>query len=154
MKKALLTSFVAASISFGCSNQTTEPEQKTSAVKTDQGQTSDPKLQAWVGKYEGIIPCATCISRCEGCDSMGVDLELHPDMSFKLVRTSYSTQSAAEVYTGHYEFLDGDKLKIQLNEVKDRNILVLGADYTEIIDTKSGQPYAAYPDFQLEKISS
>jgi len=55
---------------------------------------------------------------------MGVDLELHSDMSFKLVRTSYSTQSAAEVYTGYFEFLDGDKLKIQLNEVKDRNILV------------------------------
>lgn len=153
MQKSLLTSFVIASISLGCSSENASIEKNVNdknSIKQVKV-TIDPKLQQWVGKYSGVVPCAACLSRCPECDGMGVDLTIHSNQTFKLVRTSYNGYNEPEIYEGRFKFLDQDKLEIHLIGIKDRNTLLLGRGFTEIIDTKTNQPYQAYQSFQLEK---
>ncbi|MFT4022111.1 MAG: copper resistance protein NlpE N-terminal domain-containing protein [Acinetobacter sp.] len=151
MKKALFVSVVFASVGWGCHQNEQSTHQDKSVKKASQ--VVDPKLQQWVGHYQGVLPCAACISHCPDCDGMGVDLIIHPDQSFKLTRTSYSEHNKPEILTGTFMFSDAGKLKIQLKNVKERNTLILGNGYTEIIDIQSGASYPAYQDFQLHKIA-
>lgn len=143
----MLCMFVAASLMSACTEQ---PKSDSSQSKAIQPQV-DLKLLAWVGDYSGVIPCAGCISRCPDCESMAIDLKITSDMKFKLIRTSLSENDESEILTGSFSFLDDRHLEVELVNVKDRSKLILGKDYIEIIDTKSGQPYKAYQDFRIYK---
>ena len=144
----MLCVFVAASLLTACSDQSSlESNSQEKIVKPQ----IDPQLAAWVGEYSGVIPCAGCTSRCPDCESMAIDLEITPDMKFKLTRTSLSEHNEPELLTGSFSFLDEGRLKIELANVKDREKLILGQNYIEIIDTKSDQPYKAYQDFRIYK---
>ncbi|MHA3892518.1 copper resistance protein NlpE N-terminal domain-containing protein [Acinetobacter sp. GXMZU3951] len=150
MKKTLVCSFVFASLCLGCS-QSEKAEQKDSEhVKTMN--VIDPELQKWVGHYKGITPCITCSAFCDGCEGTTVEIYLKSDQSFQLRRTPNSETQKAEEYQGHFAFEDSGKLKIQLQGVKERNQLIFGQDYVEVIDVKSGASYRDFPDFQLVKI--
>lgn len=61
--------------------------------------------------------------------------------------------SMYELYAGNFSFLDNGKVKIQLQSVKERNQLILGDGYVEILETKTGSPYQFFEDFQLDKIA-
>ena len=147
--KNLLCIFVAASLLSACSDQNNLDSEMTQE-KIVQPQI-DPQLVAWVGEYSGVIPCAGCTSRCPDCESMAIDLEITPDMKFKLIRTSLSGHNEPEVLTGSFAFLDEGRLKVELANIGDRGKLILGNDYIEIIDTQSDQPYKAYQDFRIYK---
>lgn len=151
MKKSVLGTFIFASLMLGCSQreQGIEQEHARTEVKTS----PDAQLQNWVGHYQGALPCAGCTALCEGCNGMKVDLRLHADQTFLLERTSYSDPQQHERYEGHFSFLDDGKLKIQLHNVKDRNQLILGEDYVEILNAKTGLAYQAFEDFELDKIA-
>lgn len=151
MNKALVCSFIVASLNIACSEH---PNSSTQAKDIQTKSAIDPKLMAWVGEYSGVIPCATCISRCPDCESMGIDLHVFADQSFKLTRTSYSGHNEPEIFTGKFDFMDHDKLKIQLINLKERNTLILGQDYLEIIDQKTQTPYQAQHDFQIQRKDS
>lgn len=147
--KNVLCIFVAASLLSACSDQA-DLASKADHEKIVQPQI-DPKLAAWVGEYSGVIPCVGCVSRCPDCESMAIDLEIMPDMKFKLTQTSLSTHNEPQVLTGSFSFLDEGRLQVELADLQDRGKLILGSNYIEIIDTKSDQPYQAYQDFRIYK---
>jgi len=158
--KTLLTSFVFASLCLGCSQaedhsktQSLAAPQTQKTIDTQLSTTIDPQLQQWVGSYRGIVPCNTCLSYCDGCEGNKIELTIHPDQSFELVKTNLNGENQPESFKGHFSFSDDQKLKIQLSEVKERNILILGNDFTEIIDTKTNLPFQQATDFQLDKIA-
>ncbi|WP_336930867.1 copper resistance protein NlpE N-terminal domain-containing protein [Acinetobacter tandoii] len=151
MKKTLLCSFVFASLCLGCSqskqaeHSTSETEKSTKAV--------DPQLQLWVGQYRGITPCVTCPTFCDGCEGSTIDLKLNQDQSFELIRTANRGNKKSETFNGKFAFNDDGKLQIQLYGVKDRNLIVWGQNYVEVINPNSRRPFDAFEDFQLEKLS-
>ena len=150
MKNTLLCSFVFASLCLGCSHS--ELESKAGEASTKSIKVIDPELQKWVGQYHGITPCITCSTFCDGCEGTTIELNLLQDQTFKLVRTGNSGKKKSEAFEGKFSFEADGKIKIQLNGVTERNIIVWGQDYIEILDTKSGLPFEAYEDFQLEKL--
>ncbi len=151
MKKRALSTFILASVIMGCSQNDPNPEQEK--VGTEVKPSIDPLLQKWIGHYQGILPCAGCITFCENCDGMTVDLKIHADQTFRLERTSNSDHNKHELYVGNFSFMDHGKIKIQLQHVKERNQLILGDDYVEILESKTGVPYQAFEDFQLDKLA-
>ncbi|EPG36167.1 copper resistance protein NlpE N-terminal domain-containing protein [Acinetobacter colistiniresistens] len=155
MKKTLLTSFVFASISLGCS-QSNEAKNQSNAQAPDvhsnkQQSVNHPELKAWVGHYSGVVPCATCVTSCDGCLGTGIDLKINADQTFVLEQSNNNENSPAKIYAGRFQFLDNDQLKIQLQGVPARNMIMLGDELTEIIDTKTQMPFASYEEFQLDK---
>ena len=151
MKKRLLSSFIYASVMVGCGQheQALMDEKANSEVK----RSFDAQLKKWVGHYEGALPCAACSAFCEGCDGMNVDLKIYADQTFLLERTSKSDHNKHELYAGNFSFLDNGKVKIQLQSVKERNQLILGHGYVEVLETKTSSPYQFFEDFQLDKIA-
>lgn len=155
MKKTLLTSFVFASISFGCS-QSNEAKNQSNAQAPDvhsnkQHLVNHPELKAWVGHYSGVVPCATCVTSCDGCLGTGIDLKINADQTFVLEQSNNNDNRPAKIYAGQFKFLDNDQLKIQLQGVPTRNMIMLGDELTEIIDTKTQMPFDSYEEFQLAK---
>lgn len=148
MKKTLLCSFVFASLCLGCS-QSKQAEHSTSEIEKSI-KAVDPQLQLRVGQYRGITPCVTCPTFCDGCEGSIIDLKLNHDQSFELVRTANSGNKKSETFNGKFVFNDDGKLQIQLHGVKERNLIVWGQNYVEVIDPNSGRPFE---DFQLEKLS-
>ncbi|NIE98212.1 hypothetical protein F3J02_17285 [Acinetobacter sp. Tr-809] len=157
MKKALLASFVFTSICFGCSqsneakNQSNTQAQKSDVHSNKQHFVNNPEFKAWVGHYSGVVPCATCVTSCDGCLGTGVDLIIKADQTFVLEQTNNNDNSPAKIYAGKFKFLDNDQLKIQLQGVPARNMIMLGDELTEIIDTKTQMPFDYYEEFQLAK---
>ncbi|WP_353163927.1 hypothetical protein [Acinetobacter guillouiae] len=84
---------------------------------------------------------------------MNVDLKIYADQTFRLERTSNSDQNKHELYAGNFSFLDNAKVKIQLQTVKERNQLILGHGYIEVLETKTDLSYQLFEDFQLDKIA-
>ena len=70
---------------------------------------------------KGALPCAECSAFCEGCNGMKVDLKNYSDQTFWLERTSNIDHNKHELYEGNFSFLDNEKVKIQLQSVKERN---------------------------------
>ncbi|EPF75015.1 hypothetical protein GCM10025882_01880 [Acinetobacter gyllenbergii] len=157
MKKTLLTSFVFASISLGCSqsneakNQSNAQAQTPDVHSNKQQSVNHPELKAWVGHYSGVVPCATCVTSCDGCLGTGIDLKINADQTFVLEQTNNNDNRPAKIYAGQFKFLDNDQLKIQLQGVPTRNMIMLGDELTEIIDTKTQMPFDSYEEFQLAK---
>ena len=149
MKRTLVGAFVFASICLGCSQAEQGKQNESADVKSIK--VMDPQLQKWVGHYKGITPCITCSAFCDGCEGTTVEIFLNPDQSFKLLRTPNSQSNKAEKYAGHFSFEDSGKLKIHLNGVNERNQLIFGQDYIEVIDVKSGTSFMDFTDFQLVK---
>lgn len=151
MKKRLLSSFIFASLMMGCEqhNPATNDEKASSEVKKP----LDAQLQKWVGHYKGTLPCASCVTFCDECNGMNVDLNIHAYQTFRLERTSNSDHNKHELYVGSFSFLDNGKIKIQLQNVKERNQLILGNDYVEVLETKTELPYQSFEDFQLAKLT-
>ncbi|MBJ8451829.1 copper resistance protein NlpE N-terminal domain-containing protein [Acinetobacter bereziniae] len=151
MKKRLLSSFIFASVMMGCGQheQALKDEKASSEVKKP----LDVQLQKWVGHYKGTLPCAGCVTFCDECNGMTVDLKIYADQTFRLERTSNSDHNKHELYAGNFSFLDNGKVKIQLQSVKERNQLILGHSYVEVLETKTGLPYQFFEDFQLDKIA-
>lgn len=152
MKIKFIASFILASITVGCDSTELPSQSKSDAQKSMALQT-DPALALWVGQYSGTVPCSGCLSHCEGCDGVALDLILRADHSFKLTRVKADPDSEAEVYEGQFAFFDAAKLSIQLVGLKERNIMQLGEGYSEIIDTQTLQPFLENADFQLQKIA-
>ena len=46
-----------------------------------------------------------------------------------------------------------DELVAAIHGVKERNLIVWGQNYVEVIDSNLGRPFDAFEDFQLEKLS-
>lgn len=152
MRKTLILSFIVLSISYGCSEQNSNNITSADESSLERKKIS-PELQAWVGEYSGVIPCAPCFSFCPDCEGMGVKLIVKPDQSFELYRSSYSGHNEEQKFTGSFDFTDDDKIKIQLAGVNERSILMLGQSAVEIVDQESKQSYKAAHDFQLKKIA-
>lgn len=148
MKNIILVSVIFASIGLGYA------QSKSDVTSAHEKQQVDTNLQKWVGKYQGSLPCAACVSRCEGCEGVGYDLELFQDQSFTLLYRSNQDNSVLESHRGRFEFLDDGKLQIELHPLKARNILVYTDDGIEILDSVTMQPYIDHEDFMLQKMSS
>lgn len=151
MRKSLLCSFVFASLCLGCS-QSEQAKHSTSETKKSI-KAVDPQLQLWVGQYRGITPCVTCPTFCDGCEGSTIDLKLNEDQTFQLVRTGNIGKKKTEAFSGKFTFNDDGKLQIELRGVKERNIMVWGQNYIEVIDSHTERSFDAFADFQLEKLS-
>ncbi|SPL69718.1 copper resistance protein NlpE N-terminal domain-containing protein [Acinetobacter stercoris] len=149
MKKTLLTSFILASVSFGCSEA--HDGQKNAKDNVKIKVVTDPALSEWVGHYSGITPCANCITRCEGCEGLGIDLKINADQTYVLERSDNNNTSKPEVFAGRFHFVDPDKTRIELIGVTDRNKLGIDEGMVEFIDTQTQQYFDSYTEFELDK---
>lgn len=151
MKKPLLIPLIASSVLLGCQNSTQSNSENNKQVS----QVSEQKvmLAKWVGKYQGTTPCMGCISRCEECPGMAVDLVLNQDKSYTLKRESLSGNDKQEIYTGHFRFSNPEQSKLELIQVKTRNLIYVDLDQQllEILHDQTGSIFNAEDDFILEK---
>ncbi|GAA5002998.1 hypothetical protein GCM10023206_06290 [Acinetobacter puyangensis] len=73
MQKTLILSFIVFSISYGCSNKSSQ-----NATLADESSVElkniAPELQAWAGEYSGAIPYVPCFPFCPDCKARGVRL--------------------------------------------------------------------------------
>lgn len=98
-----------------------------------------------------FVPCATCVTSCDSCLGTGIHLKINADQTFVLEQSNNNDNSPAKIYAGQFKFLDHDQLKIQLQGVPTRNMIMLGHELMEIIDTKTQMPFDSYEEFQLAK---
>lgn len=151
MKKPLLIPLIASSVLLGC--QDSKQTSSESSQQVDQVSEQKVTVAKWVGKYQGTTPCMSCISRCEECPGMAVDLVLNQDKTYILKRESLSGNDKREIYTGHFRFSNPDQSKLELMQVKTRNLIYLDLDQQllEILEDQTGSIYNAENDFILEK---
>mgnify|MGYP003601551897 CR=1 FL=1 len=151
MKKPLLIPLIASSILLGCQDS----KQTSSESRQQVDQVSEQKVTVakWVGKYQGTTPCMGCISRCEECPGMAVDLVLNQDKTYTLKRESLSGHNEIETSQGHFRFSNPDQSKIELMQVKTRNLIYVDLDQQllEILEDQTGHIYDSEDDFILEK---
>ncbi|MGA8883078.1 MAG: copper resistance protein NlpE N-terminal domain-containing protein [Acinetobacter sp.] len=150
MKKAIFIPLAAAAAALGCQ----DADQGAPQAAQLQGKAAVQKqaVPAWAGKYQGTTPCMGCISRCEECPGMAVDLALHQDMSYELRRESLSGHNDVQVLKGRMLFKDQAQTQLQLLNVKTRNLIYvdLAHQLLEIREDQTAKPYAAQDDFLLE----
>lgn len=150
MKKAIFIPLAAVAAALGCQ----DAEQGAPQVAQPQGKAAVQKqaVPAWAGKYQGTTPCMGCISRCEECPGMAVDLALNQDMSYELRRESLSGHNDVQVLKGRMLFKDQAQTQLQLLNVKTRNLIYvdLAHQLLEIREDQTAKPYAAQDDFLLE----
>ena len=151
MKKPLLIPLIASSVLLGCQDS----KQSTTENKTQTDSVLQHKitLAKWVGKYQGTTPCMSCISRCEECPGMAVDLVLNQDQTYTLKRESLSGHNEVEILTGRFQFSNKDQSKLELIQVKTRNLIYVDLEQQllEILQDKTGNLYVSEDDFLLEK---
>lgn len=151
MKKPLLIPLIASSVLLGCQ----DPKQTSSESNKQADSVAEQKVTVakWVGKYQGTTPCMSCISRCEECPGMAVDLVLNQDKTYILKRESLSGHNEIETFTGQFRFSNPDQSKIELMQVKTRNLIYVDLDQQllEILEDQTGNIYNAEDDFILEK---
>ncbi|WP_122898530.1 copper resistance protein NlpE N-terminal domain-containing protein [Acinetobacter sp. B51(2017)] len=150
MKKPVIIPLFAMSVVVlgGCQDSNST-KQQTSAMeqKVEQAQ--------WVGTYQGTTPCMGCLSRCQDCPGMAVDLTLNQDMTYTLVRESLSGHNQVETLTGIMRFRDAEKTQLELVNVTTRNLLVVDTKHhlLEIREDVTANAYLAADDFLLEQPS-
>lgn len=151
MKKPLLIPLIASSVLLGCQDSTQVSNENNK--QTDTVAEQKVTVAKWVGKYQGTTPCMGCISRCEECPGMAVDLVLNKDKSYTLKRESLSGNDKREIYTGHFRFSNPDQSKLELMQVKTRNLIYVDLDQQllEILEDQTGNIYNVEDDFILEK---
>lgn len=151
MKKPLLIPLIACSVLLGC--QDSKQTSSESSQQVDQVSEQKVTLAKWVGKYQGTTPCMGCISRCEECPGMAVDLVLNQDKTYSLKRESLSGHNEIETIQGHFRFSNPDQSKIELIQVKTRNLIYVDLDQQllEILEDQTGHIYSSEDDFILEK---
>lgn len=151
MKKPIFIPLIASSILLGCQDST--PSSSKSSQQVDQVSEQKVTVAKWVGKYQGTTPCMSCISRCEECPGMAVDLVLNQDKSYTLKRESLSGNDKREIYTGYFRFSNPDQSKLELIQVKTRNLIYVDLDQQllEILEDQTGNIYNSEDDFILEK---
>jgi uncharacterized lipoprotein NlpE involved in copper resistance len=148
MKKPILIPLFATSVVLlgGCQDGSS-PNQQAAAMeqKVEQAQ--------WVGTYQGTTPCMGCLSRCQDCPGMAVDLTLNQDMTYSLRRESLSGHNEVETLTGVMRFRDAEKTQLELVNVTTRNLLVVDTaqKILEIREDVTGNAYVAADDFLLEQ---
>ena len=150
MKKAIFIPLAAAAAALGC--QDAEQGAQQSAQAQGKAAVQKQAVPVWAGKYQGTTPCMGCISRCEECPGMAVDLALHQDMSYELRRESLSGHNDVQVLKGRMLFKDQAQTQLQLLNVKTRNLIYLDLEHQllEIREDQTAKPYAAQDDFLLE----
>ena len=150
MKKPLLIPLIASSVLLGC--QDSKQASSETSQQVDQVE-QKVTLAKWVGKYQGTTPCMGCISRCEECPGMAVDLVLNQDKTYTLKRESLSGNDQQEIYTGQFRFRNTDHSKIELMQVKVRNLMSVDLDQQilEILQDQTSHLYPSEGDFILEK---
>ncbi|OAL79054.1 hypothetical protein AY606_06390 [Acinetobacter sp. SFB] len=151
MKKPLLIPLIASSVLLGCQDSTRSNIENNKQV--DQVSEQKVTLAKWVGEYQGTTPCMGCISRCEECLGMAVDLVLNQDKSYTLKRESLSGNDKREIYAGHFRFSNPEQSKLELIQVKTRNLIYVDLDQQllEILQDQTGNIFNAEDDFILEK---
>lgn len=150
MNKPILIPLIATSLLMGCQKEQHSQTQQNQVELTDIA--TQAQAMQWVGHYQGTTPCMGCMSRCEDCPGMAVDLVLHPNMTYELKRESLSTESGIETFTGQLRFIDYAQTKIELMNVKQRNLIQLDVNHLvlEILEDRTAEHYQAYPDFTLD----
>ena len=153
MRKLVLVPVISTGLLFACSDS------KTSAVGVNEQQQDKTVMQkqiqkAWVGHYQGITPCESCLSHCEGCDGTAVDLVLKPDLSYELTLQRLSSAATPQVLSGKMYFKDTAQSYLELSNIKKRHSLVYDRDNDqfEILDDVTGQSYEFSNEFILEKV--
>lgn len=150
MNKPILIPLIATSLLVGCQK---EEQSKNQVNKAEFAETvTQAQAMQWVGHYQGTTPCMGCMSRCGECPGMAVDLILYPNMTYELKRESLSTESEIETFTGQLRFIDYAQTKIELMNVKQRNLIQLDVNHLllEILEDRTAEHYQAYPDFTLD----
>ena len=84
---------------------------------------------------------------------MAVDLVLNQDKTYTLKSESLSGHNEIETIQGHFRFSNPDQSKIELIEVKTRNLIYVDLDQQllEILEDQTGHIYDSEDDFILEK---
>ena len=151
MKKPILIPLIASSVLLGCQDakQTSSESIKQADTVVEQKVT----VAKWVGKYQGTTPCMSCISRCEECPGMAVDLVLNQDKTYILKRKSLSGHNEIETIKGNFRFSNSEQTQLELMQVKTRNLIYVDLDQQllEILEDQTGNIYNAEDDFILEK---
>ncbi|MFZ0331233.1 MAG: copper resistance protein NlpE N-terminal domain-containing protein [Acinetobacter bohemicus] len=151
MKKPLLIPLIASSVLLGC--QDSKQSDREDKTQTDSILQHKITVAKWVGEYQGTTPCMSCISRCEECPGMAVDLVLNQDQTYTLKRESLSGHNEVEILTGRFRFSNKDQSKLELIQVKTRNLIYVDLEQQllEILQDKMGNLYVSEDDFLLEK---
>ena len=150
MKKPILIPLISCSVLLGCHDSA--PSERThTQLNTVLEQTVMPAK--WVGIYQGNTPCMTCISHCEDCSGMAVDLVLNADQSYHLRRERLNEQHEIEELTGHFRFKNNDQTQSELVQVKTRNLIYIELEQQilEILEDKTGHIYEDEDAFLLQK---
>ena len=150
MKKPLLIPLIASSVLLGC-----QDSKQASSESRQQVDQVDQKVTVakWVGKYQGTTPCMGCISRCEECPGMAVDLVLNQNQTYTLKRESLSGHNEIETIKGNFRFSNSEQTQLELMQVKTRNLISVDLDQQllEILEDQTGHIYSSEDDFILEK---
>ena len=151
MKKPLLIPLIASSVLLGC--QDSKQSSNENKTQTDSILQHKITVAKWVGEYQGTTPCMSCISRCEECPGMAVDLVLNQDQTYTLKRESLSVHNDVEILTGRFQFSNKDQSKLELIQVKTRNLIYVDLEQQllEILQDNTDHPYASEADCILEK---
>ena len=151
MKNPIFLSFIASSILAGCQDSTQSSSESNNQI--DQVAEHKVTVAKWVGKYHGTTPCMGCNTRCEECPGMVVDLVLNQNKTYTLKRESLSGNDQQEIYTGQFHFRNTDHSKIELMQVKVRNLMSVDLDQQilEILQDQTSHLYPSEGDFILEK---
>ena len=151
MKKPLLIPLIASSVLLGCQDST--PTSSKNSQQVDQVSEQKVTVAKWVGKYQGTMPCMGCISRCEECPGMAVDLVLNQDKTYILKRESLSGHNEIETIKGNFRFSNSEQTQLELMQVKTRNLIYVDLDQQllEILEDQTGNMYVSEDDFMLEK---
>lgn len=152
MQKSILIPLIALTAMVGCGEQPVTSE--TTSTAKHQGFEKKVVVPDWVGKYQGTTPCMACISRCDECPGMSVELTLKADQTFVLSRLSLSGHNEIETLKGKVKFSDADQTKLELENVSTRNLIFvdLKNNVLEILEDKTSNAYVAFDDFSLEKV--
>ncbi|WP_445115605.1 copper resistance protein NlpE N-terminal domain-containing protein [Acinetobacter sp. WZC-1] len=154
MKKPVLLPLIASGFLLGCQEQSHTGHHDTSKTAAENAKQQQTAAASWSGSYQGTTPCSACITRCDGCPGTAVDLVLNPDMTYEMKCENLSDHDDVESFTGHLRFVDAAQTRLQLMNVKTRNLLYLDADQhqIEILEDKTAMPYPVREDFILDMI--
>ena len=146
MKRVILIPLVMSSVLVGCQDQ--------AQISSKEAIEAKAQIPQWVGDYQGTTPCMGCLSRCEDCPGMAVDVELKDDMTYVLKRESLSGHNEIETLQGKIVFKDSAQTKLELLNVQTRNQLFVDLEnkMLEIRVDKTAEPYQEQNDFLLEQI--